>query len=103
VLRACKKEFFEAIPHSRRRYPASELGECGTSMSAMDSVDESILLEVDKQRLHHMYMYMGPSSTLPSSTLTLTPSFQQEELAANSQSSNNTIFNSSSNNNNNNN
>jgi hypothetical protein len=67
-----RKQFFGANPRRywRRRYPASELGEYSTSMSAMDTVDESILLEVEKRRLNDMSVSMGPSSTLPSSSLT---------------------------------
>jgi hypothetical protein len=64
-----RKQCFGANPRRywRRRYAASQLDEYSTSMSAMESVEES---EVDKRQLHGTFVSMGPSSTLHSSSVT---------------------------------
>ncbi|CAB9512138.1 expressed unknown protein [Seminavis robusta] len=65
-----RKQFFGANPrrYARRRYQASEFGDMSTTFSAlmMDSVDESILQEVEKRRLHDMSTLGPPSSTMSS-------------------------------------
>ena len=76
-----RKQAFGAQPrrYSRRRYAPTEIGEMSTTMSAMGSVDESILLEVEKRRMHDMSI--AQSSAVPTLN-SISPSQQNHHYPA---------------------
>lgn len=66
-----RKQVFGSQPrrYSRRRYAPTEIGDMSmTVLSAMGSVDESILLEVEKRRMEND-MSIAPSTIMAQSTI----------------------------------